>query len=70
MNNFFGKVNLVFSIPVHNQDETLALMEANHKLNIDNLVGYEFKVINAKGEEIQMNVHNIESIDFDEFVEV
>jgi hypothetical protein len=62
----FGTMNLVVSVPVVNEYETLALMEANYKFA--NVIGYEMYAIDCKGNRQKVYVHEGKS-DFNEFVE-
>jgi hypothetical protein len=62
----FGTMNLVVSVPVENENETLALMEANYKFA--NIIGYEMYAIDCRGNRQKVFVHESKA-DLNEFVE-
>lgn len=62
----FGTMNLVVSVLTENEDETLALMEANYKFA--NVIGYELTAIDCRGNRQKVYVHDGKA-DLNEFVE-
>lgn len=69
MANIFGKMNLVVSVPVESESETMGLLEANYRYNPNMLIGYELYAVDCKGVKHKIAVHDCDNIELVEFVE-
>lgn len=69
MNQVFGLLNLVISIPVKAKEKIMALLEANYRLNKLNIVAIELYIIDSQGNRIKVDVHDTENIQLTDFVE-
>lgn len=56
MKSVVGKLILDVLLPVENDTEELALLEANYKLDPERLIGYELYALDCKGNRIKVNV--------------
>jgi 2-oxo-4-hydroxy-4-carboxy--5-ureidoimidazoline (OHCU) decarboxylase len=71
MKLLFGKIkNLLVSVDTHSQEEQLTLLETNYKLTPFNIVAWEVTAITSDGERVKVDVHEVEHVEFTEFVEV
>jgi hypothetical protein len=67
--NVFGKMNLLVSVDVNANDETMGLLEANYRYNPNVLIGYELYAVDCKGVKHKIAVHDCDNIELVEFVE-
>lgn len=56
MKSVVGKLILDVLLPVENETEELALLEANYKLDPERLIGYELYAVDCRGNRIKVNV--------------
>lgn len=67
MNQVFGDLNLIVSVPVEAESETLGLLEANYKYNNSRFIAYKVVAVDCDGSEKVFTAHE-GNLELDKFI--